>query len=96
MVYNRFLRFTFGVTPADLLAVSMTAEPFSSTYLQTTIDRARDRLPGRRSTDWTMPAINFVTCKQQVSTEQDMDTFSVDRHISESSGRDPLALGCDL
>ena len=28
------LIFTSGVTPADLLATSMAAEPFSSTYLQ--------------------------------------------------------------
>ena len=27
-VHNRFLRFTFGVTPADLLAANMAAEPF--------------------------------------------------------------------
>ena len=28
--YNGFLRFTSGVTPADLLAASMAAEPFHS------------------------------------------------------------------
>ena len=31
--YYRFLRFTSGMTPADLLMASMTAEPFQSTYL---------------------------------------------------------------
>ena len=36
------LRFTSGVTPADLLAASMAAELFSSTYLRTSIGRARD------------------------------------------------------
>ena len=30
---NRFLRFTSGATPADLLAASMVTEPFRSTYL---------------------------------------------------------------
>ena len=38
------LRFTFGVTPADLLAASMTVEPFSSTYLQVGIDGAEARI----------------------------------------------------
>ena len=32
---NEFLRFTSGVTPADCIEVSMAAEPFQSTYLQT-------------------------------------------------------------
>ena len=32
-VCNRILQFSSGVTPGDLLAVSMAAEPFSSTYL---------------------------------------------------------------
>ena len=31
---TRSLKFTSGVTPADLLAASMTANPISSTYLQ--------------------------------------------------------------
>ena len=31
--FTHSLRFTSGVTPADLLAASMTAEPISSTYL---------------------------------------------------------------
>ena len=30
-------RFTFGLTPADLLVASIAAEPFSSTYLQADI-----------------------------------------------------------
>ena len=34
---NRSLRFTFGVTLADLLAPSMASELFSSTYLRTSI-----------------------------------------------------------
>ena len=37
---NRIFRFTSGVTPADLLAASMAAEPFSSMYLQTSIGGA--------------------------------------------------------
>ena len=32
---NGFLRFTSGVTPADLLVASMAAKPFQSTYLHT-------------------------------------------------------------
>ena len=36
--YNRILRFTSSVTPADLLVASMAAEPFQSTYLWTSID----------------------------------------------------------
>ena len=35
--YNGILRFTSGATPADLLAASLTAEPFRSTSLQTSI-----------------------------------------------------------
>ena len=31
---TRTLRFTSGVTPADLLAASMAADPFSSMYLR--------------------------------------------------------------
>ena len=31
---NGFLRFTSGVTPADLLAACMAAEPFQSMYMQ--------------------------------------------------------------
>ena len=31
---NGFLRFTSGVTPADLLAAGMAVEPFRSTYLR--------------------------------------------------------------
>ena len=34
---NRILRFTSGVTPADLLLASMAVQPFSSMYLQTSI-----------------------------------------------------------
>ena len=33
--HNGFLRFTSGATPADLLAASMAAEPFSYPYLRT-------------------------------------------------------------
>ena len=33
--HNGFLRFTSGVTLADCIEVSMAAEPFLSTYLQT-------------------------------------------------------------
>ena len=33
--HNRILRFIFGATPADFLAVSMSAKPFSPTYLRT-------------------------------------------------------------
>ena len=36
-VYNGFLRFTSGVTPADLLMTSMVVEPFQSIYLHTSI-----------------------------------------------------------
>ena len=32
-VCNGFIRFSSGVTPADLLAGSMAVEPFLSTYL---------------------------------------------------------------
>ena len=35
------LIFTYGATPADLLAASMAAQPFSSTYLATGIGGAR-------------------------------------------------------
>ena len=38
---NGFLRFTSGATPADLLVVSMTAEPFLSTHWHTSISGAR-------------------------------------------------------
>ena len=34
---NRILRFTWGVTPADLLVASMASKPFPSTYLYTSI-----------------------------------------------------------
>ena len=34
-VWNRILRFTSGVTPADLMVASMAAEPFQSMYLRT-------------------------------------------------------------
>ena len=34
-VHNGFLGFTSGATPADCTKVSMAAEPFQSTYLQT-------------------------------------------------------------
>ena len=37
-VHNGFLRFTSGGTPADLLAASMAAEPFLSTYLPNSVD----------------------------------------------------------
>ena len=37
------LIFTSDVTPADLLEASMAPEPFSSTYLQTSIGGAPDR-----------------------------------------------------
>ena len=40
-VYNGFLRFTSGVTPADLSAASMVAEPFRSTYFRASIGGAR-------------------------------------------------------
>ena len=64
---NTILRFTSGVTPADILAASMAAKSFSSTYLQTSIGGAWDQnllcmllphsvRPGRCSTDWAMPA----------------------------------------
>ena len=42
-VHNGTLRFTYGVTPADLFAVNMVAEPFSSTFLQTSSGGAQDR-----------------------------------------------------
>ena len=35
LAHNRILRFIFGATPADFLAVSMAAKPFSPTYLRT-------------------------------------------------------------
>ena len=35
--YNRFLRLTSGVTPPDLLSVSIVANPFQSIYLHTSI-----------------------------------------------------------
>ena len=38
--HNRFLRFTPGVTPADLLVASMAAELFQFTYLCTSISGA--------------------------------------------------------
>ena len=46
-VHNRILRFTSGVTPADLLAASMAAEQFLSTYLQTSIGGARTFFLGK-------------------------------------------------
>ena len=36
--HNRFLRFTSGETPADLLVASMATGPFQSTYLCTSIE----------------------------------------------------------
>ena len=63
---NGILRFSSGMTPADFLAASMAAKPFSSTYLRTSISGTwdQDLLPhsvrtGRRSTDWAMPARLF-------------------------------------
>ena len=38
------LRFTSGVTPADLLAASMATEPFSFTYQQADIGGVRNRV----------------------------------------------------
>ena len=46
------LRFTSGVTPANLLAASMAAKPVSSTYLRADVGGAADE----RSADWAMPA----------------------------------------
>ena len=40
---NRFLRFTSGVIPADLLVASMAAQLFWSTYLRTSIGGAQVR-----------------------------------------------------
>ena len=40
-LHLHYLRFTSGVTPVDLLAVSMAAELFWSTYLRTSIGRTR-------------------------------------------------------
>ena len=42
-VHNGTLRFTYGVTPADLLVASTAAEPFTSTYLPTSSGGAHDR-----------------------------------------------------
>ena len=41
LMHNGFLKLTFGVTSADLLAASMAAKQFQSTYLQTSIGGAR-------------------------------------------------------
>ena len=48
-VHNRFLRFTFGVTSADLLAANMAAEPFDphtciQAYLHTSILAYKSRI----------------------------------------------------
>ena len=58
---NRFLIFTTGVTPADLLMASMETKPFWSTYSHTSIGGARVQDPAwrcqdSRSTDWATPA----------------------------------------
>ena len=39
-VYNRFLKFTSGATPADLQVANMAAEPFQFMYLHTSIAAA--------------------------------------------------------
>ena len=42
--YNGFLRFTSGVTPADLLVLSTVAEPFQFTYTCKSIGGAQVRI----------------------------------------------------
>ena len=71
------LRFTSGVTPADLLASSLAAKLFSSMYLQAGIGGARNwdllyhhsrcetRQVDERFTDWAMPLLIYFILKQE-------------------------------
>ena len=72
--HNRFLRFTFGVTPADHLVVSMAAQLFHSCTciqavmgLESSMPLPHSMWQDRRSTDWAMPTnfclFNFM-CKK--------------------------------
>ena len=54
-LYNGLLRFTSGVTPADLLVASMAAEPFQSTYLRTSIGGLKRAAASQHATKYVQP-----------------------------------------
>ena len=65
------LRFTSGLTPAEILAASLAAKLFSSMYMQASIGEARNwdllyhhsqcetRQVDERSTDWAIPLLIY-------------------------------------
>ena len=67
-VHNGIVRFTSGATPADLLAASMTAEQFSSTYFLTPVVLQYISYPFLKDHLWYMISDHqFIPVHQKVS-----------------------------